>query len=78
MPSFTAGLTQPAADPAKKAPPPSRNVGFTMNSMKSLESSKTVKLSTFAQAVKEPEIIPIKQQAQVEQLKEEVKAIDIA
>ena len=77
MPIFTAGLTQPAADQAKKAPPTSRNVGFTMNSLKSLETSKAVKLSTFAQAVKEPEIIPIKQQAQVEELKEEVKAIDI-
>jgi hypothetical protein len=48
MPSFTAGVTQMAVDQAKKAPPPSRNVGFTMNSLKSLEPSKTVKLSTFA------------------------------
>ena len=76
MPSFTAGVTQPVADPIKKAPPPSRNVGFTMNSLKSLETSKTVKLSTFAQAVKEPEIIPIKQQSKEEEAKEEVKIID--
>jgi hypothetical protein len=48
MPSLTAGVTQMAVDQAKKAPPPSRNVGFTMNSLKSLEPSKTVKLSTFA------------------------------
>ena len=47
-----------------------------MNSLKSLETSKTVKLSTFAQAVKEPEIIPIKQQSKEEEAKEEVKIID--
>lgn len=66
-----------AVDQAKKAPPPSRNVGFTMNSLKSLEPSKTVKLSTFAQSIKEPDIIPIKQKEIVEETKEEVKVIEV-
>jgi hypothetical protein len=53
MSSLTGGVTQVGVpvEPTKKAPPSSRNVGFTMNSLKSLETSKMVKVSTFAQSV---------------------------
>lgn len=37
----------------KKTAPPIKNIGFTMNSLKNLESSKTVKLSNFAQNAKD-------------------------
>ena len=51
MPIFNAG---PESKPVANS---TKNVNFTLNTLKGLESAKTSKLSTFNEGVKEPTIV---------------------